>query len=181
VLFSAEDVAYTLNTLRDYGPKVKWGVDVQQASQATGDRRQYRRVGFVIPRRVLLPDDYKYDIGVYIVPKHIFEGQDWTTFKHFDLAKGWPVSTGPWQVVAASAEQRCSTGGRPGGRRMPGWRRCRRSCATSGCPVSPSSRSRGVITNQIDCTALIQPLTFPTLFAQTRRSPPMPGATNRSG
>ena len=30
---------------------------------------------------------YKYDIGVYIVPKHIFEGQDWTTFKHFDLAK----------------------------------------------------------------------------------------------
>ena len=24
---------------------------------------------------------YKYDIGVYIVPKHIFEGQDWTTFK----------------------------------------------------------------------------------------------------
>jgi len=31
VPFSAEDVAYTLNTLREYGPKVKWGVDVQQA------------------------------------------------------------------------------------------------------------------------------------------------------
>ena len=31
VPFSAEDVAYTLNTLRDYGPKVKWGVDVNQA------------------------------------------------------------------------------------------------------------------------------------------------------
>ena len=29
--FSAEDVAYTLNTLRDLGPKVRWGVDVQQA------------------------------------------------------------------------------------------------------------------------------------------------------
>ncbi len=29
--FSAEDVAYTFNTLRDLGPTVKWGVDVQQA------------------------------------------------------------------------------------------------------------------------------------------------------
>src|SRR5215470_5888292 len=28
--FSAEDVAYTLNTLRDLGPKVRWGVDPQQ-------------------------------------------------------------------------------------------------------------------------------------------------------
>ena len=46
---------------------------------------------------------YKYDIGVYIVPKHIFEGQDWTTFKHFDVAKGWPVTTGPWKVVVRLA------------------------------------------------------------------------------
>jgi len=28
--FSAEDVAYTLTSLRDLGPKVRWGVDVQQ-------------------------------------------------------------------------------------------------------------------------------------------------------
>src|ERR1700747_3257974 len=28
---SAEDVAYTMNSLRDLGPKVKWGVDVSQA------------------------------------------------------------------------------------------------------------------------------------------------------
>src|SRR6201997_1132679 len=31
--FSAEDVAYTLNALRDIGPKVRWGVDVQQAGE----------------------------------------------------------------------------------------------------------------------------------------------------
>ncbi|TMJ55674.1 MAG: hypothetical protein E6G90_06955, partial [Alphaproteobacteria bacterium] len=31
VPFGAEDVAYTLNSLRDLGPKVRWGVDVQQA------------------------------------------------------------------------------------------------------------------------------------------------------
>jgi len=31
--FSAEDVAYTLNSLRDLGSKVRWGVDVQQFMQ----------------------------------------------------------------------------------------------------------------------------------------------------
>ena len=31
---------------------------------------------------------YKYDIGLQVVPKHIFEGQDWASFKQFDLAKG---------------------------------------------------------------------------------------------
>ena len=28
------------------------------------------------------------------------------TFKHFDIAKGWPVSTGPWQVTNASLQQK---------------------------------------------------------------------------
>lgn len=49
---------------------------------------------------------YKYDIGVYIVPKHIFQGQDWTTFRHFDVAKGWPITTSPWKVVFSSPEQK---------------------------------------------------------------------------
>src|SRR5262245_8136017 len=31
--FGAEDVSYTLNTLRELGPKVRWGVDVQQFVQ----------------------------------------------------------------------------------------------------------------------------------------------------
>ena len=46
---------------------------------------------------------YHFDIGVYIIPKHIFERQDSRTFTHFDLAKGWPVTTGPWRVVALLA------------------------------------------------------------------------------
>ena len=50
VPFSAEDVAYTLNTLRDYGPKVKWGVDVQQAvAKATATDANTVVVDFKIP------------------------------------------------------------------------------------------------------------------------------------
>ena len=32
--FSADDVVYTLNTLKELGPKVRWGVDVQQALES---------------------------------------------------------------------------------------------------------------------------------------------------
>ena len=106
--FSAEDVAYTFNTLRDLGPKVKWGVDVNQAlDEATVTDPNTVVLKFKIPSpRFFFFATYKYDIGIYMVPKHIFEGQDWTSFKHFDLAKGWPVTTGPWKVVAASLSQK---------------------------------------------------------------------------
>jgi peptide/nickel transport system substrate-binding protein len=33
------------------------------------------------------------------VPKHIWEGKDPKTFGDFDLAKGWPVGTGPYKLV----------------------------------------------------------------------------------
>ena len=49
---------------------------------------------------------YKFGIGVYIVPKHIFEGQDWLEFTNFDLEKGWPITTGPWEVTQTSPEQK---------------------------------------------------------------------------
>lgn len=45
------------------------------------------------------------EINVAILPKHIWEGQDPTAFSNFDLEKGWPVGTGPFRVVAASAQR----------------------------------------------------------------------------
>src|SRR5438067_4124573 len=106
--FSAEDVAYTLNSLRDLGPKVRWGVDVQQAvEKASATDANTVVVDFKIPSpRFFFFMTYKYDIGVYIVPKHIFEGQDWTSFKHFDTAKKCPLTTGPWQVAYAPPQQK---------------------------------------------------------------------------
>ena len=143
--FSAEDVAYTFNTLRDLGPKVKWGVDVNQAlDEATVTDPNTVVLKFKIPSpRFFFFATYKYDIGIYMVPKHIFEGQDWTNFKHFDLAKGWPVTTGPWKVVDATA---VAEGVRAPGFLVGGgaasWRRCRRSCAASGCRTPANSRPR---------------------------------------
>jgi len=182
VPFGAEDVAYTLNSLRDLGPKVRWGVDVQQAvEKATATDADTVVVDFKIPApRFFFFMTYKYDIGVYIVPKHIFEGQDWTSFKHFDLAKKWPVSTGPWQVVDASPQQKVFD------RRASWWAADRKLAPLPAVernislPISGEQQTaQALITNQLDAGAALQPATFPTVFRQnpkvtthTGQSPP---------
>jgi peptide/nickel transport system substrate-binding protein len=108
---------------------------------------------------------YKYDIGVYIVPKHIFQGQDWTMFKHFDVAKDWPVTTGPWRVAFASPEQKVLD------RRAEWW------AAKAGLAPLPKVErnvwlpsageqqlAQALITNQVDYGQSMQPATFPTMF-----------------
>jgi peptide/nickel transport system substrate-binding protein len=169
VPFSAEDVAYTLNSLRDLGPKVRWGVDVQQFMQeARVIDPNTVLVTFKVPApRFFYFMTYKYDIGVYIVPKHIFQGQDWTTFKHFDPAKDWPVTTGPWKVVFASPEQKVID------RRDEWW------AAKAGLAPMPKVErniwlpstgeqqlAQALITNQVDYSMSMLPTTLPTIFRQ---------------
>jgi len=108
VPFSAADVAYTFNTLKELGPAVKWGVDVQQildSATATDDNTVVCKFKAPAPR-FFFQATYKYDLGIYIVPKHIFEKQDWTTYKANDLEKGEPVTTSCWKLVAYSPQQK---------------------------------------------------------------------------
>ncbi|MDQ3413151.1 MAG: ABC transporter substrate-binding protein, partial [Chloroflexota bacterium] len=106
--FGAHDVAYTLNTLRDTGAQVRWGVDIEQfVESATVESEQETLVRFKVPApRFFYFMTYKFDIGLYIVPQHVYEGQDWTSFTAFDVEQGWPVTTGPWRVVFSSQEQK---------------------------------------------------------------------------
>ena len=167
--FSAEDVAYTLNSLRDLGPKVRWGVDVQQAvEKAAAADPNTVVIDFKIPApRFFFFMTYKYDIGVYIVPKHIFDGQDWTTFKHFDLAKQWPITTGPWQVADASPQQKVLD------RRANWWAAGRNLAPLPSVErniwlpfAGEQQAAQALITNQLDAGTGMQPATFPTVFRQ---------------
>ena len=71
--FSADDVVYTLSTLKDLGAKVRWGVDIQQAvDSVSATDANTVVVKFKAAPRFFDLLTYKYDIGVYMVPKHIF-------------------------------------------------------------------------------------------------------------
>jgi peptide/nickel transport system substrate-binding protein len=40
-----------------------------------------------------------------IVPKHIYEGQDFTTYADFDVANGLPCTTGPYHITSSTADK----------------------------------------------------------------------------
>ncbi len=167
--FSAEDVAYTMNSLRDLGPKVKWGIDVNQAlDEAAATDPNTAVLKFKIPSpRFFSFAAYKYDIGIYIVPKHIFQGQDWTSFKHFDIAKGWPVTTGPWRVAESSLQQKVFA------RRATWWAAEQKLAPMPQVErniwlptVNEQNTAQAQITNHADFGGPLQPATFPTLIRQ---------------
>lgn len=106
--FTAADVAFTINALRDAGPAVAasaYFAPFVEEAVASSDTEVL--VGFKIPtpRFMFTAFLYRFDEGFPILPKHIFEGQDLATFANFDPARGLPVTTGPWQVVQATADE----------------------------------------------------------------------------
>lgn len=165
--FSADDVAYTLNMLRELGRTVRWGIEIQEVVDriAVPDSNTVI-IDFKLPSpRFFSFLTYKFDIGVHIVPRHIFQGQDWSKFKNFDLAREWPISTGPWQVVAGSPEQKIFD-------RRSAWWAAEQTLAP--LPVverniwlpfqSEQSSARALAGNHLDAGPVMQPASFQPLF-----------------
>ena len=47
-----------------------------------------------------------FDIGLHWLPAHIWKDvEDPAAFRFFDVAKGWPVTTGPWKVTRFTDNQ----------------------------------------------------------------------------
>jgi peptide/nickel transport system substrate-binding protein len=107
--FSSKDVAFTINEVAKQDTKVKFGTDVSTFLQeaSTPDNNTVV-VNFKVPApKFMYFMMYKYDIGLYMVPQHIFsQSSDWSKFTAFDLSKDWPVTTGPWKVVFSSPDQK---------------------------------------------------------------------------
>ena len=176
--FSAEDVAFTFTKLKELGSLVNWGVDIQNAvNTAEAIDEDTVEITFNQPSpRFFAFVTYKYDIGVYIIPKHIFENEDWTTFKAFDLEKGWPVTTGPFTVVVASPEQKIYD-------RRDSWWAAEQGIAplpeierVVDLPNPPEQQSiQAFINNEIDASFTLAPESFPTIFEGN------PNVTTHSG
>src|SRR5215217_2542347 len=166
--FSANDVVYTFNKLVEVGAAVKWGADVQQfldAAEATDENTVVCNFKVPAPRFFDFVA-YKFDIGVYIMPQHIFQDQDFATFNFFDIEKGWPVTTSPWRVVFSSEEQKVLD-------RADDW-----WGVEAGVADLPAARRfvylpdpgeqgliSGIIANQYDIDTGIQPAGFATVFS----------------
>lgn len=102
--FTADDIAFTLNMLKDNpdlvnGAAIEGSVD---AVEAVDERTVRLELTESYPRFVL--DNLAVQIwgAIVIVPEHIWADEDPHTFMNFDLEAGLPVATGPYRMVSAS-------------------------------------------------------------------------------
>ncbi len=110
--FSADDVVFTFEMLRQNGEGKKdlfLSADVA-AVLAKAEKLDDLTVKFNLKRRdprfVLRNLTVKFNTGIFIVPKHIFEAApDVAAFTNFDLEKGLPLGTGPYKIVLAAPER----------------------------------------------------------------------------
>jgi peptide/nickel transport system substrate-binding protein len=106
VPFSADDVVYTFEMLRKNGSEAKdllRAVEVSTAVERT-EKVDDHTVRFYLtttdPRFVMRMLAAKFTTGLYPLPKHIWEKQeDVASFLNLDQSQGFPVGTGPYQLV----------------------------------------------------------------------------------
>jgi peptide/nickel transport system substrate-binding protein len=107
--FTAEDVRFTMQMLIDNAPTLRNSSELRDwisTVEAVDDLTV--RIVFNDPRpRFLFSHLYgKFDTGIWWVPAHIYQDvEDIQGFGHYDLERGWPVVTGPYNVVAWSPQQ----------------------------------------------------------------------------
>ena len=107
--FTANDVVFTINMLKDNAPKLSWSVDLKQwvkDATAVDDHTVQISLNNPNPRFFFSYFMFHQDVGFQIVPQHIWKDVDPTTFSNLDLSKGWPVTTGPWKMVESAPQQR---------------------------------------------------------------------------
>jgi len=105
--FTADDIAFTINMLKgneklQYGPEMKQWVE---SVKAVDPKTAVITLTGPNPRFIVSYFSVEIWRTVLIAPKHIWEGQDPLTFTNFDLAKGWPVGTGPYQLVRSTESE----------------------------------------------------------------------------
>jgi peptide/nickel transport system substrate-binding protein len=95
--------------LKANAPKLTWSTDMATwlKNVETPDAKTVI-VNLATPNPRFMFDFFQFhqDIGVHVMPSHVWQGQDPTTFTFIDNGKGWPVTTSPWKLVLSTATQR---------------------------------------------------------------------------
>ncbi len=106
--FTAKDVAFTLNMLRQ-NEKLAYGGDMKKFvanAEAVDDTTAKVTFTQAAPRFVYDFMSSKFDLGLFWVPEHAFKDvKDVSTFTWYDPAQNTPLVTGPYKIADWTPEQ----------------------------------------------------------------------------
>jgi len=106
--FTSRDVKYTLEMLRDNSPDLQYSTIYKEYLKnvdTPDDLTAVLNLNKPNPRFFQENLALGHENHQVILPEHIWKSQDPKTFTNFDLAKGWPIGTGAYKLVASSARQ----------------------------------------------------------------------------
>ena len=170
VPFTADDVAYTYNSLNALGSKVKWGADVQQVlDNAVGRRSAHRPAQLQVAgpallriQRLQVRHRHLHDAEAHLrkaEPGHLHLRRTSTCPR---IGRSRPA---PGKSSTRRPSRRCSTCATSGGARA-SWRDMPEAAALVYLPdPGEQNLAQGMISNAFDIVTGIQPTTFPTVFA----------------
>lgn len=99
---TADDVVFTFNMLKGAAPDLSLSSNIKEwvaSAEAPDAQTVVLKLNKPGPRWVQDTLATGQVDRFAPVPKHVWEGQDPKTFNNFDIAKGWPVGTGPFKLV----------------------------------------------------------------------------------
>ncbi len=106
--FTADDVVFTIDMLKSVAPDMVMSAAIKDTvAKAEALDKLTVKITLTRPAPRWAQDTLASGQAArfVIVPKHIWQGQDPRTFTDFDIAKGWPVGTGPYHLVKADSNQ----------------------------------------------------------------------------
>ncbi len=167
--FTAEDVEFTYNIVRDHQNEVVHGADIHMLEEAIAEDE--RTVRFVLntasPSWWATTLTTNHGVTEQIFPKHIWEDKDFLEFTFYDEDEGWPIGTGPFELTLTAPDQKVFD------RRDTWW------AAETGFKEMPeverviyipdrdeSLAAQMLITNEIDMSRILTVPTLETVFQQ---------------
>ena len=109
VPWTAQDLVFTINMLKDHAPKLVFSTDMKnwvKEAVAVDDLTARITLRAPNPRFLFSYFTHSFSNGVPIVPRHIWEGKDPETFANFDQHQDWPVVSGPYHMALSEPAQR---------------------------------------------------------------------------
>ena len=106
VPFTAHDVKFTIDMVianDELSRNSLWSDQISEVT-VTDDYNLTIDLTRPDPRFFQVQFGFGWENHTAIVPKHVWEGQDPTTFNNYDPAKGWPLGTGAYRLALSTPD-----------------------------------------------------------------------------